>query len=462
MLTGRSQHRLGCGVSVSSAKNVRARINARRGLHQVRAEADVGMLREDGNALSTSDGGRSIPDLQEEMNALQDQIHEAHFQAHLQEQRIDAALGNLQVLGTEAVTLETILDPETGSAAQKAQMEKTQQQQTKRKNNPLRSTLTWPKELVDFWYPVEFSKNIKGEGVAFDIFNVPLVLSRNAETKQVECLHDRTSPLHTTSANSIHREAYPTREQDGCVWVWIGESEAPEEIPGFTVPPNPFHEEKDFVIHAELVIDVEVEHGLLLENLLDLAHAPFTHTSTFAKGWSIPDMVKFNTSKLLGGNWEPYPIDMSFEPPCMVLSTIGLMKPGQLEEGARASACQNHLHQLHVCLPSSKGTRLLYRMSLDFMDFMLYVPFAKKLWEAMAAQVLGEDLRLVQGQEDRLRRGGDTWSNPVPYDKLAVRYRKWRNSLSNEKDRREAELALKQMSAGEMLAPEDEAIVFEE
>ena len=41
-------------------------------------------------------------------------------------------------------------------------------------------------------------------------------------------------------------------------------------------------------VHAELVLEVPVEHGLLLENLLDLAHAPFTHTSTFAKGWPVP------------------------------------------------------------------------------------------------------------------------------------------------------------------------------
>lgn len=34
-----------------------------------------------------------------------------------------------------------------------------------------------------------------------------------------------------------------------------------------------------------------MEHGLLLDNLLDLAHAPFTHTSTFAKGWSVPRFV---------------------------------------------------------------------------------------------------------------------------------------------------------------------------
>ena len=78
-------------------------------------------------------------------------------------------------------------------------------------------------------------------------------------------------------------------------------------------------------MHAELILEVPVEHGLLLENLLDLAHAPFTHTSTFAKGWPIPDVVKFNAQKLLGGNWEPYPIDMAFEPPCMVLSTIGVL-----------------------------------------------------------------------------------------------------------------------------------------
>lgn len=34
------------------------------------------------------------------------------------------------------------------------------------------------------------------------------------------------------------------------------------------------------------------------------------------------------------------------------------------------------------------------------------------------------------GQQDRLERGGDTWANPVSYDKLAVRYRRWRNGVS--------------------------------
>ena len=68
-------------------------------------------------------------------------------------------------------------------------------------------------------------------------------------------------------------------------------------------------------------MDLPVEHGLLMENLLDLAHAPFTHTGTFAKGWSVPKMVKFLTPahSPLAGHWDPYPIDMSFEAPCYVI-----------------------------------------------------------------------------------------------------------------------------------------------
>ena len=111
---------------------------------------------------------------------------------------------------------------------------------------------------------------------------------------------------------------------DSCLWVkslraWNASVHTALSASACKGPRRIWHVQ----VHAELILEVPVEHGLLLENLLDLAHAPFTHTSTFAKGWPIPDVVKFNAQKLLGGNWEPYPIDMAFEPPCMVLSTIG-------------------------------------------------------------------------------------------------------------------------------------------
>ena len=59
---------------------------------------------------------------------------------------------------------------------------------------------------------------------------------------------------------------------------------------------------------------------------------------------------------------------------------------------------------------------------------------------------------LVSGQQDRMLRGADVWGNPVAYDKLGVRYRRWRNSVTagRHEERREIENELRPMSAGEL------------
>ncbi len=70
---------------------------------------------------------------------------------------------------------------------------------------------------------------------------------------------------------------------------------------------------------------------------------------------------------------------------------------------------------------------------------------------------MGEDLVLVAGQQDRMLRGGDVWKHPVAYDKLAVRYRRWRNSLDSGDAGAEAAATValrKPMSAGELFALE--------
>eukprot|EP00246_Nothoceros_aenigmaticus_P018460 TRINITY_DN965_c0_g1_i2.p1 TRINITY_DN965_c0_g1~~TRINITY_DN965_c0_g1_i2.p1 ORF type:complete len:219 (-),score=24.61 TRINITY_DN965_c0_g1_i2:556-1212(-) len=205
---------------------------------------------------------------------------------------------------------------------------------------------------------------------------------------------------------------YSVHTTDGMIWIWPG-NETPEVTLPSLIPPE------GYTIHAEIVLELPVEHGLLVENLLDLAHAPFTHVTTFAKGWAVPSSVSFKTSvDALQGYWDPYPIDMAFQPPCMVLSTIGLAKPGQLE-GSSTAHCSKHLHQLHVCMPSSRGkTRLLYRMALDFASWAKHVPFIHRLWEHLANQ-------------DRMCRGANVWNQPVAYDKLGVRYRRWRNAVES-------------------------------
>lgn len=72
----------------------------------------------------------------------------------------------------------------------------------------------------------------------------------------------------------------------------------------------------------------------------------------------------------------------------------------------------------------------------------------------VAGQVLGEDLVLVLGQQDRLQRGGDTWNFPVSYDKIAVRYRRWRNALAagNASEAAALASAASNVSAGELFS----------
>ena len=384
--------------------------------------------------------------------------------------------------------------PKASSNAMQQRSDGSRSQRSGIKNN-----LELSNGLKEHWYPVEFSSKLKRDlllplelfGEKWVLFRWVSISGMNSVMRCVDhrnkegavsCLEDtcthRSCSLSigqmcdghdqclyggwedssngdgvkmpsTKFCEGVKVKTLPVAEADGFVWIWPGETQ-PVAIPQCTNPPQGFE------IHAELMLQVPVEHGLFLENLLDLAHAPFTHTATFAKGWPIPDAVKFHTNKLLGGNWDPYPIDMSFETPCMVDSLIGLEQPGKIERGARASSCAYHLHQLHVCLPTNnRSTRLLYRMSLDFLHWTRHIPGIQNFWSNVAKQVLGEDLILVQGQQDRMLRGASVWRNPVTYDKLGIRYRRWRNATSRE-ERDEAASHLTTMSAAEIFALEDQ------
>lgn len=351
--------------------------------------------------------------------------------------------------------------------------------------------------IRNFWYPVHFEAKlakVNPEGETFVLFGEKLTLRREKNVTNAakavaplwgvddfERIDDSSTYDGVPSPNAraatpdmfvcesldTPGRFLPIGVQDGLIMVWPGTCRPSASLPVTFRPPE------GYTTHAELIIEcVPVEHGLLMENLLDLAHAPFTHTGTFAKGWGVPNFVEFvskqmrkpgdgwhdmanalanaggknapvSVKKLIGmngdlegqqGSWNPYPIDMKFVTPCMVDSHIGMSQAGaagggaQFEEGVQCAECSNHLHQLHVCAPAAPGTtRLLYRMSLDFAGWAKYVPGIELVWTEMANQVLGEDLRLVTGQQDRMQRGGRVWAHPVAYDKLGLVYRRWRN-----------------------------------
>lgn len=60
----------------------------------------------------------------------------------------------------------------------------------------------------------------------------------------------------------------------------------------------------------------------------------------------------------------------------------------------------------------------------------------------------------MMGQQERLAAGGNTWLTPVSYDKLAVRYRRWRNNVANGYQQ---DGSASPMSSGELFAVEEDA-----
>ncbi|KAG8378262.1 hypothetical protein BUALT_Bualt08G0119300 [Buddleja alternifolia] len=398
---------------------------------------------------------KSVGTLKKELAGLQEELTLAHNQVHISEARVSTALDKLAYIETlvndkivkDRTTPETNLLAPTPSTSTTS-LDTVKSRLTRRSLNVSGPIKPYNARLKNFWYPVAFSGDLKDDTmVPIDLFEEPWVLFRGKDGKpgcvQNTCAH-RACPLHLGSVNegrweyttdgkcekmpstrklNVKIKALSCFEQEGMIWIWPGDDPPMANIPSLLPPPG-------FQIHAEIVMELPVEHGLLLDNLLDLAHAPFTHTSTFAKGWSVPSMVNFMTpASGLQGFWDPYPIDMEFRPPCMVLSTIGISKPGKLE-GQSTRECSTHLHQLHVCLPASRNkTRLLYRMSLDFAPILKHVPFMEHLWRHFAEKVLNEDLRLVLGQQERMLNGANVWNFPVSYDKLGIRYRLWRDSV---------------------------------
>jgi len=443
--------------------------------------------------------GNSVTEMRTQLQELQRDLEDANKQLSKAQQVVSTNEKEMAKLQQEAEKLRRmsalpVLDrAPAASTSAPAEPELSLSAEGKpgalKKKGFLKSSLHLEEELKDHWFPVEFSSSLKADMmIPFDLFGTSFVLFRDeagapscvfdecahracplslgsVQDGQISCAYhgwqfDRTGACtkmpSTAFCKGVTIQSLNTSEKDGMIWVWAGEMEPFRAIPDIGQSPD------GHTVHSELVLEVPVEHGLLVENLLDLAHAPFTHTSTFARGWPVPEAVKFRMMDMLSGEWDPYPIEMSFEPPCMTLSLIGLAKPGQVERGSRAADCKKHLRQMHVCLPSRPGhTRLLYRMSLDFLPFLKHVPFIDLLWKEMANRVMGEDLVLVQGQQDRMAKGSDTWAHPVSYDKMAVRYRRWRNSLTNPDagERAAASKALRTgaMSAGELFSVDEDA-----
>lgn len=79
---------------------------------------------------------------------------------------------------------------------------------------------------------------------------------------------------------SVCVRSYEVVERHGGIWVWMGDAQAadPALIPDFIGPDS-----EEFAITASH-LEIAAEAQLLIDNLLDVSHAPYVHEATFGAG----------------------------------------------------------------------------------------------------------------------------------------------------------------------------------
>jgi len=84
-----------------------------------------------------------------------------------------------------------------------------------------------------------------------------------------------------------------------------------------------------------------------------------------------------------------------------------------------------HFHQMHYCIPIAPGkTRMLLR---SMRDWLLFLPDKLILYSNL--RILNQDKCVLYGQKLRLDQGASRWNYPVKGDALAIRYRRWRDTV---------------------------------
>lgn len=177
-----------------------------------------------------------------------------------------------------------------------------------------------PSHLRKFWYPISLQRDLlPGDIVGLHILGDPICLYRQKDGVAAciadRCAH-RSAPLSIgkmtdgvleckyhgwkyDSAGQVTEipallpgrkiptnakvHSYPLVEKYDMIWIWPGAVEEanaadiPNILPGANVPDSKFC---DIYYSA---FDLDIDHSLMVENLLDPAHLPFAHEGTISK-----------------------------------------------------------------------------------------------------------------------------------------------------------------------------------
>lgn len=185
--------------------------------------------------------------------------------------------------------------------------------------------------LKNCWYAAAFSHEISREPFARTLLNIPVVIYRKESGAPVlledRCPH-RFAPMskgkivgdeircgyhgllfdeHGLCTDNPHSKdrkapakacirAFPSFERYGVIWFWPGDKDKanPDLLPEF-----PFLEDPENYKVATGYLHVQGNYQLVIDNLLDLTHAPYVHPEFVVPNSSIDNQLANTESKLI-------------------------------------------------------------------------------------------------------------------------------------------------------------------
>ena len=142
---------------------------------------------------------RSLADLKAQLTELQGELQSAHDRMHQTQARVEMNVRRIEELRREAAALEQQrrlaqqqmaadrAATATAEAPAPAAARPSSGSASRKRSKGLESSLNLEPQLKEFWYPVEFSKNLKPDTlIPVELFGLPWVLFRDKDGRQAD------------------------------------------------------------------------------------------------------------------------------------------------------------------------------------------------------------------------------------------------------------------------------------
>ncbi|WP_174293412.1 aromatic ring-hydroxylating dioxygenase subunit alpha [Sphingomonas bacterium] len=283
--------------------------------------------------------------------------------------------------------------------------------------------------------PIVIFRGTDGIGALLDVCPhraVPLSAGTVAEGNLVCPYHGiafdtggtcRKNPHIQGPPDRLKARAYPIADKHGILWVWLGQADlaSVDAIPdyGWFDSPGRYAAGGGYV-------HIEADYRLVIDNLMDLAHADYIHPTTVGQPGAAEvqqvavvregDTISVNTlwpdlppSALHRQAWtrtervDKY-LDMKWQPATNLLLNLGIMAPGTPRDSGV------HTPTAHILTPETdRTTHYFWKFARDF--DIANAPLTERLVEIIGRAFSTEDKPIIEAAQRNIDRTGAKLTN---------------------------------------------------